>query len=197
MDDAYKTEFLEIYDEHVKREGADRLREYLTDKSDFFVAPASARYHCAHEGGLCEHSVNAYKRLLAGVRAEYGEEWEKRFSHETVAVCGLLHDVCKCNFYKVDTRNVKEGDAWVRKPYYTRVEKLPYGHGEKSVFIVNEYMRLTVEEAVAINWHMGGFDARVRGGDNSLSEAFARYPLALLLHVADIQSTYLDEKRGV
>ena len=74
MDDAYKTEFLEIYDEHVKREGADRLREYLTDKSDFFVAPASARYHCAHEGGLCEHSVNAYKRLLAGVRAEYGED---------------------------------------------------------------------------------------------------------------------------
>ena len=66
MDDAYKTEFLEIYDEHVKREGADRLREYLTDKSDFFVAPASARYHCAHEGGLCEHSVNAYKASARG-----------------------------------------------------------------------------------------------------------------------------------
>lgn len=187
--------FLEIYDEHIRRDGAAELRAYLL-RSDFFRAPASTRYHCAYEGGLCEHSVNTYRRLLGLVQAEYGAEWEKRCPHETVAVCGLLHDLCKIDFYKQEMRNVKENGEWVKKPYYAREELLPYGHGEKSVYIAGSFLRLTREEAVAINWHMGGFDARCRGGDGSVSEAFCKFPLALLLHVADLQATYIDEKRG-
>ena len=189
-------EFLNIYDQYIKREGAAELKNYLL-KSDFFRAPASIRYHCAYEGGLCEHSINTYKRLLANVSREYGEKWEEKYSHETVAVCGLIHDVCKIDFYKQDYRNVKENGEWIKKPCFAREELLPFGHGEKSVYIVNSFIRLTREEAMAINWHMGGFDNRVKGGDYSISEAYCKFHLAVLLHVSDLEATYIDEKRGV
>ena len=187
--------FLKIYDSTIKREGAKELRDYLL-KSDFFRAPASIRYHCAYEGGLCEHSVNTYRRLLANVKNEFGSDWEKRYSHETVAICGLLHDLCKIDYYKPDFRNVKENGEWVRKPCFTREEALPFGHGEKSVYIANSFLRLSREEAMAINWHMGGFDMRAKGGDFSISEAYCKFPLAVLLHVSDLEATYIDEKRG-
>ena len=187
--------FLEVYDKYITRQGSAELRAYLL-RSDFFRAPASTRYHCAYEGGLCEHSVNVYRRLLRNVQAEYGEEWESVVSHETVAICGLLHDLCKIDFYRSDFRNVKENGEWVRKPCFVREELLPFGHGEKSVYIINSFLRLTREEAVAINWHMGGFDARAKGGDNSVSEAYAKFPLAVLLHVSDLTASYIDEKRS-
>ncbi len=189
-----KAEFLDLYTTYIKREGADKLLEYLQN-SDFFTTPASARYHLAEQGGLCQHSINVYKRLKDVVRHEYGEN-QSEYSEETIAVCGLLHDVCKVNYYTTEFRNVKEGNDWVKKPYFKVEEKFPYGHGEKSVFIVNQYMRLTAEEAMAINWHMGGFDDRVKGGSYSLSEALAKYKLVLLLHIADLEATYLDEERG-
>lgn len=191
----YKEEFLKIFDANIKRQGVDKLKEYLLN-SDFFTAPASSKYHCAYEGGLCEHSINVYNRLLRIVQNEYGEDWERVYSHESVAVCALLHDVCKIDFYKVEMRNVKEDGVWVQKPYYAKEEALPYGHGEKSSYIINGFIRLTREEAIAINWHMGGFDSRVKGGDGSISEAFCKFPLAVLLHIADLQSTFIDEKRG-
>ena len=190
-----KDEFLKIYDAYIRREGAKELRNYLL-RSDFFTAPASTRYHCAYEGGLCEHSVNTYLRLLQNVQIEYGEKWESSVSHETVAICGLLHDLCKIDYYKQDFRNVKENGEWVRKPYFTRDEVLPFGHGEKSVYIVSSFMHLSRDEAMAINWHMGGFDMRVKGGDFSISDAYRIFPLAVLLHVSDLTATYIDEKRS-
>ena len=191
-----REEFLEIFDRYIKRAGAEALRAYLL-KTDFFTAPASIRYHCAFAGGLCEHSVNTYKRLLKNVQSEYGEDWEAKVSHETVAVCGLLHDLCKIGYYKEDFRNVKENGVWVRKPCFTREEDLPFGHGEKSVYIATSFIKLTREEAMAINWHMGGFDFRARGGDSSVSDAYYKFPLAVLLHVSDLEATYIDEKRGL
>ena len=191
-----KAEFTDIYTKHITREGADKLLEYLTG-SDFFTAPASARFHLAEEGGLCQHSLNVYKRLLAFVRHEFGDNYQSVVPNESIAICGLLHDVCKVNYYAVDYRNVKEGYEWVKKPYYKVEEKFPYGHGEKSVFIISQYMKLTAEEAMAINWHMGGFDERVKGGSYALSEALSKYKLALLIHIADLTATYLDEDRGV
>lgn len=191
-----KEEFLTIFDEQIHRQGAADLKNYLL-RSDFFTAPASTRYHCAYEGGLCEHSINVYRRLLANVKMQFCEEWESKVSHESVAVCGLLHDLCKIDFYKLDYRNVKENGEWQRKPYFTREEALPFGHGEKSVYIAGSFIKLTREEAMAINWHMGGFDTRVRGGDYSVSDAYRMFPLAVLLHAADLEATYIDEKRGL
>lgn len=190
-----REEFLRIFDEKITREGATELRAYLTE-SDFFQAPASMRYHCAYAGGLCEHSINVYRRLLRHVEDEYGSDYQKIVPDESIAICGLLHDVCKVNFYRADFRNVKENGEWVRKPCFVREELFPFGHGEKSVFIVNRFLRLTGAEAMAINWHMGGFDSRAKGGDYSVSDAYCKYPLAVLLHVSDLEATYIDEKRG-
>ena len=177
-----KEDFLKIFDEKIRRDGAQGLRQYLV-RSDFFEAPASTRYHGACVGGLCDHSVNVYRRFVERVQAEMQRGHLENVSEETVAICGLLHDVCKIHFYKSDYRNVKEDGVWVRKPCFVREEAYPFGHGEKSVFLIARYITLLPAEAMAINWHMGGFDSRVKGGDLSISEAYAMYPLAVLLHV--------------
>ncbi len=191
---SYKDKFIEIYNEKVKREGAKKLLEYLSS-TDFFTAPASTRFHLAREQGLCEHSLNVYFRLKELVKNEKSD-WASRVSEETVAIVALLHDVCKADMYVVDYRNQKQPDgSWEKVPYYTIDEKLPYGHGEKSVYIINGFMRLTREEAMCINWHMGGFDERVKGGSYSIAKAFEQYPLAVLLHISDIMASYLDETR--
>lgn len=185
-----KREFISIYKNYIKREGADELLEYL-EKTDFFTAPASQRYHLCCAGGLCQHSINVFNRLAEEVFHEFGNF--DTISEESIAICGLLHDVCKVDFYSVEYRNVKENNEWVKKPVYVVDEKLPYGHGEKSVYIINGFMRLSREEALAINWHMGGFDARVKGGSFAMGEWFYKSPLAVLIHLADMKATYLDE----
>ena len=190
-----KKEFIEIFHNNIKRDGAKELLEFL-EKSDFFYAPASTQFHSAYEGGLCEHSMNVYKRFLNTVKNEYGDNYKDVVSDETIAICGLLHDVCKIDTFKIDIRNKKVDGNWVQVPYYTVEDSLPYGHGEKSVYILSGFMRLTREEAMIINWHMGGFDARVKGGAFGLSEAYYRYPLAVIFHTCDMLATYLDETRS-
>ena len=192
-----REKFIAIYRENIHREGADKLLEHLdSPASDFFTAPASTRYHGSREGGLCEHSINVYqclKNYLARpeVVAEYGLSYEE----ETVAIAALLHDICKVNCYKVSQRNVKRPDGrWESVPYYEFDDQLPYGHGEKSVYIASGYMRLTREEAFAIRYHMGfstEIDAR------NVGNAFAAYPLAVALYIADMEATYfVDDKKS-
>lgn len=192
-----KEEFITLYRTHIHREGAEKLLEYLeSPASDFFTAPASTRYHGSREGGLCEHSINVYhclKNYLA--RPEVAAEYGLSFSEETIAIAALLHDICKVNCYKVSQRNVKGPDGkWQSVPYYEFDDQLPYGHGEKSVYIASGYMRLTRDEAFAIRYHMGfstEMDAR------NVGNAFAAYPLAIALYIADMEATYfLDDKKG-
>lgn len=189
----YKNEFITLFKEKIKREGADKLLEWI-EKSDFFTAPASTKFHSNFEGGLCLHSVSAYKRFVKNLEKEYGNDWNKIISEESAAIIGLLHDICKINYYKQEMRNVKENGNWVQKPYFAVDDKLPYGHGEKSVYILSGFVKLSREEAMAINWHMGGFDTRVMGGSYSMSAAFYDFPVALLFHISDLEATYLDEK---
>lgn len=188
-----KEEFLEIFYE-IDRDGADKLLDWL-EKSDFFTAPASTRRHSAYKGGLCQHSINVYKRLVKLCEMEYGKDWQSKVNPESVAIIGLLHDVCKVDTYVEDFKNVKDEDGvWRKKPYYRIEDSLPYGHGEKSVYIISAFIKLTREEALAINWHMGEFDIRVQNGSYLMSEVFYKYPLCFLTHLADLTATYLDEK---
>ena len=115
---------------------------------------------------------------------------------QTIAAA-LLHDVCKALFYKKGFRNVKDEETgqWIKKEVWEVDDQLPLGHGEKSCLLIQRCMKLTVDEVLAIRWHMGGFDSRVKGGDGAISVAYDMFPLALMLHVADIEATYLDEKR--
>ncbi len=187
-----KEEFIKIFKENIKRDGADKLLDYLQNQSDFFSSPASGKRHSNFEGGLVFHSLNVYKRLKKNVMLEYGENYTEKISDESLAIIGLLHDLCKVNTYTVEQRNVKENNAWVQKPYFAYYNNLPYGHGEKSVYIISGFMRLTREEAIAINWHMGGFDLRAMGSSD-LADAYSRYPIAVLTHVSDLEASYMDE----
>ena len=189
-----KNKYIEIYNKSITRDGSQQLLDYL-QKSDFFTAPASSQFHSAFEGGLCFHSIKVFERFLQIIKTEYGDNFEEKVSMETIAICALLHDLCKIDTFKIDTRNKKVDGQWIQVPFYTVEDTLPYGHGEKSVYIISGFMRLTREEAMIINWHMGGFDARVKGGSYSLSEAFYRFPLAVMFHTCDMLATYLDEVR--
>ena len=189
-----KTEFLEIFYDNIDRDGADKLVEWL-ERSDFFTAPASTKRHSAYKGGLCQHSINVYKRFIRLLEGEYGEDWQNIISPESVAIMGLLHDVCKVDTYVEDLKNVKVDGRWEQKPYYRIVDALPYGHGEKSVYILSAFIKLTREEALGINWHMGEYDIRVQnGGGYMMSDVFYKYKNVFLLHLADLTATYLDEK---
>lgn len=189
MGSSYQEEFEEIFRSKVTREGSAAFLEWLS-KTDFFTAPASTKFHCACPCGLVQHSVSVYRTMM---ERYFDPETD---SEESFAVCGLLHDVCKAQFYKEGTRNVKneQTGAWEKKPYYMIEDSFPYGHGEKSVFLIERFLRLKTSEAIAIRWHMGGFDDAARGGSFAISQAYDRYPLAVKLHLADLESTYLREK---
>ena len=181
-----KDEFIQIFTENVTRNGAKELLAWLQN-TDFFTAPASTKYHCACENGLVMHSVSVFNTMM-----------EKHFeegvdSVESFAIAALLHDVCKAEFYKVSTRNVKNDltGQWEKQPFYSIEDKFPFGHGEKSVFLVERFMKLRLDEAMAIRWHMGNFDD---SSGYTVSQAYEKYPLAVKLHLADMESTYLREK---
>lgn len=189
-----KDKFIKAYTENITRPGADKLLAWI-ESSDFFTAPASTRFHLSSPGGLLEHSLHVFERMKAICANEatitpgFNEP-----SMETIAVCGLLHDICKANFYAVEMRNRKNDQGRREQyPFYVVDDKLPYGHGEKSVYIISGFMRLSREEAMAIRWHMGFSDNDFQGGGYSVGNAFDKFPLAVLLHIADLQATYLDE----
>ncbi len=191
-----KEEFISIYTENIKRPGADRLLEFLK-KSDFFTAPSSTRFHGAYEGGLVQHSLNVYhclKDYLSRPRTK--ELYGMDYSEETIALVALLHDICKVNFYTTEYRNKKNDDTgkWEKVPFYAINDTLPYGHGEKSVYILSGYFygdgRLTREEAFAIRYHMGFSGVEDK---NTIGKALEMYPLALALNVADMEASYYLE----
>lgn len=189
-----KERFIQIFTQNIKREGADRLLDYLkSDASDFFKAPASTRYHLSCEGGLLQHSLNVYDCLMDYLsRPSTKEKYKMEYSDETVAIVALLHDLCKVNVYKTGFRNVKdENGVWNRVPVYEFDDKMPYGHGEKSVYILSGYMRLSREEAFAIRYHMGFSGSSDE--KSSVSYAFQNFPLTLALSVADMEATYFLE----
>ncbi len=191
-----KEEFISIYNEHIKRPGADKLLDYLINKSDFFTAPSSTRFHGSYEGGLVQHSVNVYHCLKDYLeRARVRDIYGMKYSDESIAIVSLLHDLCKINFYTVDYRNAKNSDGvWEKVPYYAINDTMPYGHGEKSVYIISGYLygegRLSREEAFAIRYHMGFSGNEDK---NSIGRALEMYPLAFALSVADMEASYFLE----
>lgn len=180
-----KEEFIKLL-RSTNREGIEEVIQFL-DKSDFYKAPASTRFHGSHEGGLLEHSMKVYEILKSNVQ---NAVVDLNASDDTLIIIALLHDICKVNYYKTDYRNAKnERGEWEKVPYYTVEDTIPYGHGEKSVMMITEYMKLTVEEKYCIRWHMGFTEPKEAYG--TLGQAYKKYPLALFLHEADLEATYL------
>lgn len=180
-------EFLRIVERDIHRPGIDELVEWLK-ATDFFTAPASTRYHGAFEGGLVQHSLNVFSNLK-----KLCKWYECDASAESIAIVSLFHDFCKIGCYKTEMRWRKDqNNKWEQYTTYTFHEDFPYGgHGSKSVFLVQNFMILTPEEASAINCHMGQFDA---GAYSNPSPCYADNLLAWLLHVADEAATFINEK---
>ena len=176
-----KERFIDIYKSKIKREGSDKLLEFLLSR------------HSAYEGGLCEHSLNVYDCLCNYLqRDRVKNEYGLHYSEESIAIVALLHDLCKVNVYKPGTRNVKdEFGKWQTVPTYEFDDQIPYGHGEKSVYIISGYMRLTREEAFAIRYHMGFAGSEET---RNVGAAFEMFPLAFALSTADMEATYFVEK---
>jgi len=184
--DALKEEFLALL-RSTNREGIEDLIVYLERETDFFTAPASTSKHGAMYGGLLMHSIEVYRLL------ENFSKPLKDAQSDTIVICGLLHDVCKANMYTVRTRNVKnEQGRWDETEMFAIDEQFPFGHGEKSVYLISRHIPLTDEEALAIRWHMGGYDDTARSyiGGLAQANAFEKYPLCVSLHLADMYAAH-------
>ena len=180
----------------TNREGVEDLIEYLT-KSDYFIAPASTQYHGAYTGGLAEHSLNVLDSLMALYSFLKKEKYNvPELAQDSMIIVALLHDVCKINCYKEDFRNVKDDNGvWQKVPCYKREPLLAMGHAGKSVFIIQNFIALSVEEAQAIFWHMGAYDTSPYNTWNEMGQAYDENLLAFLLHQADMLSTYILENK--
>ena len=196
-------EKFEQYLNTVKREGIDKLLEFIK-KSDFYTAPASTRFHSCHKGGLVEHSLNVLECLL---RKFENPIWAKKLNEverESAILCALLHDICKSYFYVTEYRNKKvysdngtKIDSngrydWQSVEAYIVDDKFPYGHGEKSVMMIEEFVKLKPIERYTIRWHMGFTEPKENWG--TLGLALKKYPLILALHEADLEASYLLEE---
>ena len=189
-----KERFLQICEEELNNvPGMEKLLGWISN-SDFYTAPASTKFHGNYEGGLLEHSLNVYDILT-----ELSERYlpESHYPQKTIAIVALFHDLCKANFYKKERRNVKNQKTgqWEEKEIWTIDEQIPLGHGEKSCLIIQRFVYLTLEELLAIRWHMGGFDAAVKGGERGYAKAQEMSKLVSLLSIADqIASNLIEEE---
>lgn len=189
----HKQEFIKRYQQFILRDGAEVLLDFLLNHSDFFSAPASTRFHGAYAGGLVAHSLNVHDCLLDYLGRERAKTlYGLSYTDETIAIVSLLHDLCKIGCYRPSFRNVKdETGKWQKVPTFDYDDPLPYGHGEKSVYIVSGFLRLTREEAFAIRYHMG-----FSGTEDirNISKSFELFPLSLATHIADIEASAFIEK---
>lgn len=200
--EANKMRFLQLIS-NINIEGADTagLVDFL-DNSDFFTAPASTVYHSHFDGGLCLHSLNVYDNLV-----KLNEMYGNMYDANTILVCGLLHDLAKVNFYESFSLNKKvyserglkhdnkgKFDWIAQDAYKTKDAKdrlVGATHGFNSMYLIQLYIPMTYEEALAIYWHHMGMDDKNASFD--LSAAAERYKLIPLLHSADLLATYIQE----
>lgn len=214
-----KVEYIERFKKYILprtgARGGNRLLAYLLTKTDFFTAPASKRNHMATVGGLCRHSLNV-DDALCEIMLTPGSLWNQyaidhNITRETIAVVALLHDICKVNFYvdgfknqkTYDPDKVAAADKWKRKkdgqgefiwetvPSYDIDDKFPIGHGEKSLFMISQYIDLSRDEIMAIRWHMGFTIPQPEWG--TLNDAMDCSPFIIATHMADLTATHLME----
>ncbi len=188
----YKEKYIQLLKD-TEREGIDGLINWLENETDFFTAPASSKTHGAYDGGLLVHSLSVcsvlknFSKNIPDVR------------EDSIVLVALLHDLCKANFYVKGVRNVKiPGERrWEEVPVYNIEDSFPFGHGEKSVYLAMKYIDLTEEEALAIRWHMSGYDDAARSYASGMSQAAAyrKYPLAAALAIADMYETYILDRK--
>lgn len=203
---ANKTEFEELAKKYIKREGIEKVLAWL-DSTDFYTAPASTKYHLCVEGGLCQHSLNVFHRMVDLCCNYFGKEATDdvvfngatteeagAFNMENIAIVALFHDICKANCYVRDFKNVKVNGKWEQQEYWRWDEQFIYGHGSKSVYMLQQFMRLYIDEAQAIRFHMGGReDPLSENYERNYAPVYEKSKFAVMLYLADNVAAWLDE----
>lgn len=206
-----KEQFESIARKYIKRDGIEKVLAWL-ESTDFFTAPASTKYHLCVEGGLCQHSLNVFHEMVKLAKT-YCEEYvgddkvvfehddenaEGAFTMENIAIVALFHDICKANCYVRDFKNVKVNGKWEQQEYWRWEEQFIYGHGTKSVYILQQFMRLAIDEAQAIRFHMAGREDPLSDSyERIFSQVFDNSKFAVLLYLADSVACWIDEKEEV
>ena len=163
----------------------DRIKEFIEIMTDFnidpmikdlseigfFDAPASTKYHGAYAGGLFDHSLEVTKSLLE-LTEKLGLTWERSISPYVV---GMFHDLCKCDSYIWDI----ETDKYKYNP-----DIIIPGHAERSIILLQKFIKLTDEEIACIRFHMGAFEGSEIWSQYGL--AIEQYPNVLFTHTADM-----------
>ena len=181
-----KETFINLANQYIKRKGIRDLLNYL-DRSDFYTAPCSTKYHLNIIGGLCKHSINVCNSLFQIVALLN----MNTISDEEIAIVSLFHDLCKIGCYKETLKWTKDATgSWVQEKQFVYDEDYPFGHSEKSAIIVQHYLDVTSYELQAINGHMGFSDIR---GVQLVGNIFKHNKLAVALHLADMIATYFKE----
>ena len=201
-----KAEFEEIARKYIKRDGLEKVLAWL-EQSDFYSAPASTQYHLSVEGGLCQHSLNVFHSMVELCNKYWNKEesddniyngdsleQDGAFNMENIAIVALFHDICKANCYVRDFKNVKVNGKWEQQEYWKWDEQFVYGHGSKSVYILQQYMRLYIDEAQAIRFHMGGReDPLSQQYERQYATIYDNSKFAVMLYLADNWSCFLVE----
>lgn len=184
---------------YINREGILDFVNYLERETDFFTAPASTKFHGNYEGGLLEHSMNVLRFALHNFNFLIKQNPDLEYLRESVVISALFHDVCKSNYYIQQEKFRKDAEGkWEKYLAWVTDDKFPYGHGEKSVYIISKFMKLTDAEAMAIRWHMGATELSVNISGSAQYFAYndaINHPLVRLIHCADMLSMTIEEKR--
>ncbi len=195
----------------ITRDGVKELMDYIKNKTDFYTAPASTQFHLACDGGLLQHSLNVYDCLVAKKESPIWKRIIEEIPEESLIIMALLHDLCKVNFYVKGTKNQKTYDQekvaaaenwqvkhddkgdfiWETVLRYEINDTMPLGHGEKSVMLINCFMKLKTPEIFAIRWHMGFSEEKSQY--KAVGDAMEKYPIVLALHEADLEASKLLE----
>lgn len=159
-----------------------RCLEWL-DRTDFFTAPASSKYHEPYPGGLCIHTLKVLNEVMNLLNLP-------KFIHQPACVAAriaLVHDWCKINRYEQFMRNVKneQTGVWEQVPSYrTKDTGVCFGHGVSSMFMAQQFFRMKMEEVLAIRWHQGHWNV-CELEENEFNYANQNYPLCYLIQFAD------------
>ena len=176
----------------TERDGVDKLADYLSDSTDFFTAPASTRFHNNFSGGLAQHCLNVYENFKSLLEIKGVE-----MSEDSIIICALLHDLCKCNTYVVETRNRKNDQGQWEKYNIWATNKdvdIPLPHSSRSIAIIRKFIKLSIKEELTIFYHMGPYGGEDYEYRNMLKAANEKYPQTVLFYVADTIASYLDEE---
>lgn len=202
--DDMKQEFISLL-RSTGRPGIENLITWLETQTDFFIAPASQGYHGCFPGGLLSHSLNVYHAA-----AKFKEAYEQialpekniiSISQDTLIITTLLHDLCKANQYKEKEKWYKDdAQQWHKYMSYEINDQIPLYHGYKSVFLIQHFLYLKVDEAAAIGHHMCSLDPAMSNPSYSyfykpVIQSLETMPIVLIVAQADMAASFMMEEK--